>query len=50
MPFLVSKMKLDPAVVAGPVITTIMDLVSLSMYFAILLSAFTMFGWTLNKS
>ncbi len=48
MPFLVSKMKLDPAVVAGPVITTIMDLVSLSMYFAILLSAFTMFGWTLN--
>jgi magnesium transporter len=48
MPFLVSKMKLDPAVVAGPVITTIMDLVSLSLYFSILLGAFAIFGWTIG--
>jgi len=33
LPFLLTKMKLDPAVIAGPAITTIMDVVSLGIYF-----------------
>lgn len=33
LPFLLTKMKLDPAVISGPAITTIMDVISLGIYF-----------------
>ena len=34
--FGLSKFKLDPAVIAGPAITTVMDIVSLGIYFGTL--------------
>lgn len=43
LPFAISKMKLDPAVVTGPLITTIMDLTTLATYFLLLLAAFNLF-------
>lgn len=35
-PFLLTKLKLDPAVISGPAITTIMDVVSLGIYFGMI--------------
>ena len=43
LPFLISKMKLDPAVVTGPLITTIMDLITLTTYFLLLWGSFQFF-------
>ncbi|MBR2067962.1 MAG: magnesium transporter, partial [Solobacterium sp.] len=35
LPLLISKLKLDPAVVASPMLTTIIDAISLLIYFTI---------------
>lgn len=43
LPFLVTKIKLDPAVVTGPLITTIMDLITLTTYFLLLWGSFNIF-------
>lgn len=43
LPFLISKIKLDPAVVTGPLITTIMDLITLTTYFLLLWGSFQIF-------
>ncbi len=43
LPFLISKIKLDPAVVTGPLITTIMDLATLATYFLLLWGSFYLF-------
>ena len=43
LPFLISKVKLDPAVVTGPLITTIMDLITLTTYFLLLRGSFNIF-------
>lgn len=45
LPFLCQRIHLDPAVVTGPLITTIMDLTTLTIYFSLLLTAFNAFGW-----
>lgn len=41
LPILAKKMKIDPAIMAGPLITTIVDALSLTVYFA-------MASWILN--
>lgn len=41
LPFVIKKIKLDPAVIAGPVITTIMDLTTLGIYFGMMQVALT---------
>lgn len=42
LPIIAKKVKLDPAIMAGPLITTIVDAVSLMVYFTI---ATAMLGW-----
>ena len=36
LPFILTKLKMDPAVIASPLISTISDLVSLGLYFGLL--------------
>ena len=43
LPFIIQKIKLDPAVVTGPLITTIMDLTTLATYFLLLWGSFYLF-------
>lgn len=45
LPFLFTKMKLDPAVVTSPFVTTIMDVTTLGIYFGSLFLAFKLLGW-----
>lgn len=45
LPFLATKLKLDPAVVSGPIISTIADLASLGIYFGLLYLSFFIFNW-----
>lgn len=45
LPFLISKMKLDPAVVTSPLISTIMDLTTLAIYFGLIFLSFFIFSW-----
>ncbi|MDN5342047.1 magnesium transporter [Oceanotoga sp. DSM 15011] len=38
LPFIAKKLKLDPALISGPLISTLMDVISMTVYFSVALS------------